>query len=79
VGILDPYELCAIISKNYDVQTRAGCSCAGPYGHDLLGLKDQLELGEKPGWLRISIHFSQTKEEIDTLLTAIKTSINNCC
>ncbi len=79
VGLLDPYELCAIISKNYDIQTRAGCSCAGPYGHDLLGLKDQLELGEKPGWLRISIHFSQTQEEIDTLLTAIKTSISNCC
>mgnify|MGYP000184984637 FL=1 len=78
IGSLDPYELCAIISKDSGVQTRAGCSCAGPYGHDLLGLKDQLELGEKPGWLRISIHFSQTQEEIDILLSSIKKSITNC-
>lgn len=74
IGELDPYELCEIMSKDTGIQTRAGCSCAGPYGHDLLGLTDQLKLGEKPGWLRISIHFSQTKEEIDTLLHAIKLS-----
>ncbi len=78
IGSLDPYTLCDIISKDSGVQTRAGCSCAGPYGHDLLGLKDQLELGEKPGWLRISIHFSQTIEEIDTLLEAINNSITKC-
>ncbi len=75
IGELDPYEICDIISQDSGVQTRAGCSCAGPYGHDLLGLTDQLKLGEKPGWLRISIHYSQTKEEIDTLLEAIKASI----
>ena len=79
IGELDPYVLCDIMSKDSGVQTRAGCSCAGPYGHDLLGLKDQLELGEKPGWLRISIHFSQTIEEIDILLNSIKTSIKSCC
>lgn len=76
IGELDPYELCDIMSKDAGVQTRAGCSCAGPYGHDLLGLKDQLELGEKPGWLRISIHFSQTKEEINTLVCAIKDAVS---
>jgi selenocysteine lyase/cysteine desulfurase len=76
IGDLDPYELCDIMSKDAGVQTRAGCSCAGPYGHDLLGFNDLEELGEKPGWLRISIHFSQTKEEIDTLLHSIKASIH---
>lgn len=77
IGTLDPYELCDIMSKNAGVQTRAGCSCAGPYGHDLLGLQDQIDLGERPGWLRISIHFSQTKEEIDNLINSIKTSISH--
>jgi len=75
IGELDPYMLCDIMSKEQGIQTRAGCSCAGPYGHDLLRLKDQIELGEKPGWLRISIHFSQTKEEIDNLLNSIKSSL----
>ena len=75
IGHLDPYALCEIISKDFGIQSRAGCSCAGPYGHDLLGLKDQIAIGERPGWLRISIHYSQTKEEIDHLLQSIKGSI----
>lgn len=75
IAHIDPYELCDVMSKEAGVQTRAGCSCAGPYGHDLLGLKDQIDIGERPGWLRISIHYSQTKEELDTLLASIKKSI----
>jgi len=69
---LDPYELCAKLSSNKGIQTRAGCSCAGPYGHDLLGIKN-VHIDNKPGWLRISIHFSQTKEEILNLASAIAT------
>ena len=72
---IDPYKLCEIISNDKGMQTRAGCSCAGPYGHDLLGFNDKNELNEKPGWIRVSIHFTQTKEEIDKLLLAIKESI----
>lgn len=77
IGIIDPYELCDALSTHSGVQTRAGCSCAGPYGHDLLGLKDQIELGERPGWLRISLHYSQKIEEIDTLLASLTTCIKN--
>lgn len=75
IGELDPYTLCQDLSQSFGIQTRAGCSCAGPYGHDLLGLQDQIALGERPGWVRISIHYSQTSEEIDTLLASIKTAI----
>lgn len=70
----DPYEICELLSEK-GMQTRAGCSCAGPYGHDLLGLKDQIELKDKPGWVRISIHYSQTKEEVLQLVETIKSSI----
>jgi len=77
IGIIDPYELCDALSTHSGVQTRAGCSCAGPYGHDLLGLKDQIELGERPGWLRISLHYSQKIEEIDTLLASLEHSVKN--
>jgi selenocysteine lyase/cysteine desulfurase len=76
IGDIDPYVLCADMSKKAGIQTRAGCSCAGPYGHDLLGIKTGEERIEKPGWLRISIHFSQTFEEIDRLLEAIKVSVS---
>lgn len=72
---LDPYQICEKISEDSGVQTRAGCSCAGPYGHDLLDFDDKNELDKKPGWIRVSIHFTQTKEEIDTLIDAIKTSV----
>ncbi|MFA6630085.1 MAG: aminotransferase class V-fold PLP-dependent enzyme [Sulfuricurvum sp.] len=72
---LDPYVLCSVLSKSEGFQTRAGCSCAGPYGHDLLGLADDAPFQERPGWLRISIHYSQSIEDIDALLEAINTSV----
>jgi len=74
IGDINPYDICETLSKNSGIQTRAGCSCAGPYGHDLLGIKSKDLMQEKPGWLRISIHYSQTIEDIDNLLKAIKES-----
>lgn len=71
----DPYALCAVLSESKGFQTRAGCSCAGPYGHDLLGLEDDMPFQERPGWLRISIHYSQGLEDIEALLDAIKQSL----
>jgi len=72
---IDPYDLCSRMSTKSGLQTRAGCSCAGPYGHDLLGLDDSHDLDERPGWLRISIHFSQEISDIDYLLSALNKSI----
>lgn len=72
---INPYDISQFLSDNYGIQTRAGCSCAGPYGHDLLGLSDGQSFDEKPGWLRISIHFTHTTDEIDTLLKALKEAI----
>jgi selenocysteine lyase/cysteine desulfurase len=61
-----------ILSSKYGIQVRAGCSCAGPYGHDLLGLTDNQEFEQKPGWVRVSLHFTHSKEDIDKLLEALK-------
>ena len=71
---IDPYKLCCDISVESNMQTRAGCSCAGPYGHDLLNIKNY-DKDNKPGWLRVSIHFIHTKEDIDELIESIKRSI----
>ena len=68
---LNPYELCNRLSLEDNFQTRAGCSCAGPYGHDLLEIKE-FNINNRPGWVRVSIHFSQTKEEIKNLIESIK-------
>lgn len=54
-----------MMSDLYGLQVRGGCSCAGPYGHRLLGI-EQAELekirarvlaGEaaKPGWVRLNL------------------------
>ena len=71
----DPYDLCSKLSSTKGFQTRAGCSCVGPYGHDLLGIED-LENEENPGWIRISIHFSQSEDEIQDLIKSIKDIVN---
>jgi len=72
---INPYDVSQYLSDKFGIQTRAGCSCAGPYGHDLLNLIDGQDFDEKPGWLRVSIHFTHTKEEIDLLLKAMKEAI----
>lgn len=72
----NPYDLCKSISSSKNFQTRAGCSCAGPYGHDLLGLK-KIDMKKRPGWLRISVHYMQEKDEIKALVDELKRNISN--
>src|SRR5690606_28536812 len=61
----------------------AGCSCAGPYGHSLLGIDEETSTcflraieagyeGVKPGWARVSFHFLLDDEERDFLLDVIE-------
>lgn len=72
---ISPYDLASILSERYGIQTRAGCACAGPYGHDLLGMKDNEQLNKKPGWLRVSIHYTHTKSDIDYFIDSLKECI----
>ena len=83
VGILainfhgvSPFDLCEKLSQNFGIQTRAGCSCAGPYGHDLFGISELKENEEKPSWLRISVNYTHSQKSIEHLLFALKESIN---
>ena len=69
----DPYSVANILSNRYNIDVRAGCSCAGPYGHDLLNLEEGEEvLKERPGWVRVSLHYTHTKKEVDYLIESIK-------
>ncbi len=74
---VDPYILAQTLSDKYNIQTRAGCSCAGPYGHDLLGLEDNQHFSHKPGWIRVGLHYSHTLEEIRYFFKSLKESIKD--
>ncbi len=67
-----PYEMAGILSREYGILVRAGCSCAGPYGHDLLGLKDNETFLQKPGWIRVSLHYTHTPKDVEYLCNALK-------
>jgi selenocysteine lyase/cysteine desulfurase len=71
-----------LLSDMFGIQSRAGCSCAGPYGHRLLGIgDDQSERyrcvivkgfeGLKPGWVRIGFHWAMDDAECSFLLDAV--------
>ncbi len=72
-----------LLNDFFGVQTRGGCSCAGTYGHLLLGVDEQRsreitdkidhgDLSDKPGWVRASIHPTMTDAEIDFIIEAVK-------
>lgn len=67
-----PFEIAQKLSKNYGILVRAGCSCAGPYGHDLLNLADNANFTQKPGWIRLNIHYTHSQKSLKTLTDAIK-------
>lgn len=76
---ISPYDLAYELSYKYNIQVRAGCTCAGPYGHDLLNketIKNINELNKnpylKPAWLRVSLHYSHNLNDIEYLLDSIK-------
>ncbi len=72
---ISPFDLAYELSEKFRVETRAGCACAGPYGHDLLGLRDDQKLDFKPGWLRISPHYTHEKRDVDYFFDSLQKSI----
>jgi len=72
----------ALFNDLFGIQVRGGCMCAGPYGHELLNIGqdfsarirarlDAGHLGEKPGWVRISLSPTVSEEEFQILLEAV--------
>jgi selenocysteine lyase/cysteine desulfurase len=73
----------SMLNDLYGIQARAGCMCAGPYGHELLGIdrtvssqiQEQLKkgkIGVKPGWIRFSFSPVVSEEDFRTLLEAVE-------
>ncbi len=72
----------ALLNDLFGIQSRAGCSCAGPYGHRLLQIEEQTSeryrhvvregyCGMKPGWCRIGLHWVMDDAEADFVIDAV--------
>lgn len=73
----------ALLNDLFGIQARGGCSCAGPYGHELLGLdmatskalEQQILSGNsvlRPGWVRINLNYFIDEQTADYLASAIE-------
>jgi selenocysteine lyase/cysteine desulfurase len=80
---LHPKFVTTLLNDLFGIQTRAGCSCAGPYGHRLLNIgHEESELyrewinkgysGIKPGWCRVSLHYVMDDLEFEYILDAVE-------
>ncbi|HYY10791.1 MAG TPA: hypothetical protein VE781_07615, partial [Kineosporiaceae bacterium] len=72
----------ALLNDLFGIQSRGGCSCAGPYGHRLLGIDlershaFQQEIargceGLKPGWVRVNLNYFLSEAVFEYLLEAV--------
>ncbi len=81
-GFLHHNFVVAVLNDLFGIQTRGGCSCAGPYGHRLLGIdlttsrEFEREIlrgseGIKPGWVRVNFNYFISETVFDFLLRAV--------
>ena len=72
----------ALLNDLFGIQSRGGCSCAGPYGHRLLGIDLERSKafereivrgceGIKPGWVRINFNYFISEPVFDFILDAV--------
>ena len=72
----------ALLNDLFGIQSRGGCSCAGPYGHRLLGIdletskqyEKQIVAGcelVKPGWTRLGFNYFNSEAEIELIIEAV--------
>jgi selenocysteine lyase/cysteine desulfurase len=72
----------ALLNDLFGIQARGGCSCAGPYGHRLLGIdlershefEREIQLGcegIKPGWIRVNFNYFISEPVFDYVVQAV--------
>jgi len=71
-----------LLNDLFGIQARSGCSCAGPYGHSLLGIdldrsrEFQREVvrgceGIRPGWVRVNFNYFISEAVFEYTLAAV--------
>ncbi|MFQ5747343.1 MAG: aminotransferase class V-fold PLP-dependent enzyme [Gemmatimonadota bacterium] len=72
----------ALLNDLFGIQSRGGCSCAGPYGHRLLGInlershEFEREIGRgcegiKPGWVRVNFNYFISETVFEFIVEAV--------
>jgi len=72
----------ALLNDLFGIQSRGGCSCAGPYGHRLLGIDPETSHefereitrgceGIKPGWVRVNFNYFISEAVFEFILDAV--------
>jgi hypothetical protein len=72
----------ALLNDLFGIQARGGCSCAGPYGHRLLGIDIERSHafgreisrgceGIKPGWVRVNFNYFISEAVFSFILDAV--------
>jgi selenocysteine lyase/cysteine desulfurase len=72
----------ALLNDLFGIQSRGGCSCAGPYGHRLLGIdietshEFEREIargceGIKPGWVRVNFNYFISEAVFEFIIEAV--------
>ena len=78
----------ALLNDLFGIQARGGCSCAGPYGHRLLGIdiershEFEREVargceGIKPGWVRLNFNYFISEAVFEFVLEAVHMVAND--
>ncbi len=73
----------ALLNDLFGIQARGGCSCAGPYGHRLLGIDlershaFEREIsrgceGIKPGWVRVNFNYFISEAVFEFVVEAVR-------
>ncbi len=73
----------ALLNDLFGIQARGGCSCAGPYGHRLLGIglarSDRFRRaidsgceGIKPGWVRVNFNYFISERTFQFIIEAVR-------
>lgn len=73
----------ALLNDLFGIQSRGGCSCAGPYGHQLLGIDIDRSMafereiaggceGIKPGWVRVNFNYFVSDAVADYVVEAVR-------
>lgn len=73
----------ALLNDLFGIQSRGGCSCAGPYGHRLLGIdlershEFEREIahgceGIKPGWVRVNFNYFISEPVFAYIVEAVR-------
>ena len=72
-----------LLNDLFGIQSRGGCSCAGPYGHRLLGIdldrshEFEAEItggceGIKPGWVRVNFNYFISEASFSYVVDAVR-------